>query len=67
MKTENRILARVVARELSVSELEAAEGGQARGGLTKVDIEGKNDSTSITTCGQPHLSGGTRFDGGADD
>jgi hypothetical protein len=64
MKTENRILARVVAREITVAELEAVNGG---GGLTKVDIEGKNNSSSITTCGQPHLADGTRFDGGADD
>jgi hypothetical protein len=62
---EERILARVVARELTLEELEGAGGG--RGGLKQVDVPGCNNSTSVTTCSHNLPLEGNHLDGGADD
>ena len=69
MKIQNndRILARIVARELTMEELDVAAGG--KGGLKEVDIPGANNSSSVTTCSQ-NLGLGkepNHADGGADD
>jgi hypothetical protein len=65
MKTQNddRILARIVARELTVDELEGASGG----GFKQVDLPGANNSSSVTTCSHNIGLMGNHADGGADD
>ena len=68
MKTQSndRILARIVARELTSEELDGAVGGR-KGGLKQVDVPGANNSSSVTTCSHNIGLEGNHADGGADD
>jgi hypothetical protein len=68
MKTEDsgRILARIVARELTIEELEAAAGGRPEAPPFKdPNMPGMNNSSSVTTCPAPFKD--SPPDGGADD
>ena len=64
MKTENRILARIVARELSKEELEGVDGGRGRATQHK-SADGNCSSHNTTTWKRPWSDGDTL--GGVDD